>query len=115
MSQRFGLLTTCGEDCEHCPNYLGERPPRCAGCAAVKGRPFWATGVCPVYACVSKQGVDHCGFCKEFPYEQFMSQYDPSNPEGQRNAAVRAGVLAYRTRHGDEEAVALFEKAWEVP
>jgi hypothetical protein len=110
MSKGFGLLTVCGEDCGHCQNYLGEKQPRCAGCDALKGKPFWATGTCPIYACTNKQGVNHCGVCKEFPCEQFMNHYDPNNPEGQRNAVARAGILAYRAKHGDEKASALLNK-----
>lgn len=110
MSKEFGLLTVCGGDCKRCPNYLGEKQPRCAGCDTLKGKPFWANGVCPIYACVNKQGVDQCGVCKDFPCEQFMNHYDPNNPEGQRNAVVRAGVLAYRTKHGDEKASDLLNK-----
>ena len=103
MPNEFKLLTVCGSDCGHCPNYSGEKQPKCAGCTALKGKPFWATGVCGIYACADKNSVSHCGVCKEFPCEQFISHYDPNNPEGQRNAATRAGVLAYRAKHGDEK------------
>lgn len=107
---KLGLLTVCGEDCAHCPNYLGEKLPRCSGCMALKGKPFWATGVCPIYACTNKQGVNHCGVCKDFPCEQFVNDYDPNNPEGQRNAISRVGVLSYRAKHGDEKATKLLGK-----
>jgi hypothetical protein len=113
MPEEFGLLTVCGGDCGHCPNYLGEKQPRCAGCAALKGKPFWVTGACKVYACANKNSVSHCGICKEFPCEQFMNHYDPSNPEGQRNAATRAGILAYRAKHGDEKTSILLNKLEE--
>jgi hypothetical protein len=110
MSKEFGLLTVCGENCEYCPNYLEEKQPRCLGCAALKGKPFWVTGICPIYACANKKGVNHCCFCKEFPCERFMNHYDPNNPEGQRNAVCRVGVLSYRTKHGDEKAATLLSK-----
>jgi hypothetical protein len=110
MSKEFALLTVCGEDCAHCPNYLGMKQPRCEGCTALKGKPFWTTEVCPIYACTNKQGVDHCGSCKEFPCEQFVNHYDPNNSEGQRNAISRAGVLSYRAKHGDEKAAILLRK-----
>jgi len=42
------------------------------------------------------------------------THYDPDNPEGQRNAVVRAGILAYRTRHGDDKALELFRKIRKV-
>ena len=110
MSKEFGLLTPCGGDCGVCPNYLGEKEPRCAGCGKLKGKPFWANGVCTLYACAEKKAVDHCGVCSEFPCEQFISHYDPNNPEGQRNAVVRAGVLSYRAKHGDKKTSLLLNK-----
>jgi hypothetical protein len=110
MPKEFGLLTVCGSDCGYCANYLGEKQPRCAGCVALRGKPFWATGVCPIYGCVNKHGVDHCGVCEEFPCEQFINHFDPNNPEGQRNAVTRAGVLAYRAKHRDEKTSALLNK-----
>jgi hypothetical protein len=89
---------------------MGEKQPQCAGCTALKGKPFWAKGVCPIYVCADKQGINHCGACKEFPCEQLINQYDPNNPEGQRNAITRAGILAYRTKHGDKKTSALLNK-----
>jgi hypothetical protein len=110
MSKEFALLTVCGEDCRYCPNYLGEKQPRCVGCNALKGKPFWSTGACPIYDCTSNRGVHHCGLCNEFPCERLVNHYDPNNPEGQRNAVCRIGVLSYRTRHGNEKAAALLSK-----
>ena len=113
MSEQRRLLTVCGGDCAHCANYLGEKLPHCAGCAAVEGNPFWATGVCPVYACATGRGANHCGDCAEFPCDQFINQYDPNNPEGQRNALFRAGLLAYRSKHGNKKASLLLDKLRE--
>lgn len=110
MSRESELLTICGSDCGYCSNYLGEKQPQCAGCTALKGKPFWVKGVCSIYACTEKKGVTHCGVCTEFPCEQFMNHFDPNNPEGQRNATVRAGVLAYRAKHGDKKVSALLSK-----
>jgi hypothetical protein len=39
-----------------------------------------------------------------------MNHYDPNNPEGQRNAVVRAGILAYRTEHGDKKTLEMLNK-----
>jgi hypothetical protein len=36
--------------------------------------------------------------------------FDPNDPEGRRSAVYRAGIEAYRTRHGDEKAVELIRK-----
>jgi hypothetical protein len=52
----------------------------------------------------------HCGACGEFPCERFISTFDPNDPDGQRSAVYRAGVEAYRTRHGDEKAVEIIHK-----
>lgn len=48
--------------------------------------------------------------CGQFPCGQLASHYDPDNPQGQRNAVIRIGILAYRTKHGDEKAIELAEK-----
>jgi hypothetical protein len=114
MSEQRRLLTVCGGDCSRCANYLGQKLPHCAGCAAVEGKPFWAKGVCPVYACATGRGANHCGDCAKFPCDQFMSHYDPNNPEGQRNALFRAGVLAYRSKHGDKKTSLLVGKLGEL-
>jgi hypothetical protein len=82
---------------------------------ALKGKLFWATGVCPIYACTNKQGVSHCGVCKDFPCEQFVNHYDPTNPEGQRNAIFRVGVSSYRAKHDDEKAAILLGKLGKPP
>jgi len=108
MPKEDALLTGCGEFCGSCPYYLGEKPIRCLGCSAQRGRPFW--GECKIYSCIDSHEVSHCGLCTAFPCDQFVNHYDPNNPEGQRNAAVRAGVLAYRAKHGDEKTLALIQK-----
>ena len=104
----MSLLAGCGGFCGECANYLGDKQPRCPGCAVVEGRPFW--GECGVYACFSSRRLEHCGLCGDFPCERLINQFDPNNPEGQRNAVFRAGILAYRVRHGDEKALTLIEK-----
>jgi hypothetical protein len=43
-----------------------------------------------------------------------MNHYDPNNPEGQRNAATRAGVLAYRAKQGDEKTLTLIRKIGQL-
>jgi hypothetical protein len=40
-----------------------------------------------------------------------MSRYDPS--EGPKNAVLRAGLLAYRVRHGSEKTIELIKKIEE--
>jgi hypothetical protein len=82
---------------------MGKKQPQCVGYTALKGKPLWAKGVCPIYAFTSEKGINHCGFCNEFPRERLANHYDPTNLEGQRNAVCRIGVTSYRTRHGDEK------------
>jgi hypothetical protein len=38
-----------------------------------------------------------------------MTRYDPRH--GPANALMRAGLLAYRAKYGDEEALKILEKA----
>jgi hypothetical protein len=96
----------CGIVCDDCPWFKGEKTPRCLGCHKVEGKPFW--GDCETYRCAESRGVGHCGECGEFPCSGFMERFDPR--EGPVNAVIRAGLLAYRSRHGDDEAVELTRK-----
>ncbi len=102
------MMSSCGLDCGACKFHSGEKQPSCVGCTAIKGKPFW--GACPTYKCAEEHKVKHCGSCGEFPCEKFIAAFDPNDPEGQRSAVYRAGVEAYRTRHGDEKAVDLIAK-----
>jgi len=100
------IFSGCGTVCNNCEWYKGTKEPRCPGCTALKGKPFW--GECGVYACTKGKDVEHCGVCGEFPCTKFIEQYDPSH--GPVSAVVRAGILAYRARHGDAKAVELARK-----
>ena len=40
-----------------------------------------------------------------------MNYYDPGNPEGPRNAAIRVAVNAIRAKHGDGKTLEYIEKA----
>jgi len=102
------LLSPCGLDCGECEWHTGDRKPSCAGCKDVKGNPFW--GACGTFACAESHGVEHCGVCGEFPCVRFIEQYDPNDPEGQRSAVYRAGLLAYRARHGEDAVLELMKK-----
>jgi hypothetical protein len=61
------------------------------------------------YACVNCNQIEHCGECSEFPCKDFMIRYDPR--EGPVNALMRAGLLAYRKKYGDEEALQILGQA----
>lgn len=104
------VYAACGLICNDCPWYKGEKEPQCPGCEKIEGKPFW--GTCETYKCAIEHGVDHCGLCNEFPCDGFMGRYDPST--GPENAVLRAGLLAYRARHGDEKAIELTRKVDKV-
>jgi hypothetical protein len=62
------------------------------------------------YACAQDHNAEHCGACGEFPCDKFVEMFDPNDPEGRMSAVYRAGIEAYRVRHGDEKAVELIKK-----
>jgi hypothetical protein len=101
------LFSPCGIDCGNCEWFKGTMEPKCAGCNAVKGIPFW--GKCETYSCTQSHQVDHCGLCEEFTCREFMKRFDPR--EGPANALMRAGVLCYRAKYGDREALELLKQA----
>jgi hypothetical protein len=101
------IFSPCGIHCNSCLWYEGEMEPKCLGCQAVDGKPFW--GTCLTYTCTKDHKVEHCGLCEKFPCTEFMSRYDPR--EGPANALMRAGLLAYRAKYGDAAALELLEKA----
>ncbi len=61
------------------------------------------------YACAKEHGVEHCGLCREFPCKEFMERFDPS--KGPANSLMRAGLLAYRAKHGDKATVEILRKS----
>lgn len=100
------IFSGCGILCNDCEYYKGEKDPKCPGCEDQEGRPFW--GECKLYFCVNEHDVEHCGLCDEFPCDKFIDAFDPSH--GQISSVVRAGVLAYRAKHGDKKTVELLRK-----
>ncbi len=109
MDRDVSLLAVCGRYCGSCVWYLGGSGSSCPGCNVHKGHPSW--GECRVYSCATEHDVEYCGACDEFPCDLIMNYYDPGNPEGARNAAIRVAVNAYRARHGDEKTLEYFERA----
>jgi hypothetical protein len=103
-------LNPCGASCDRCPSYLGtdELGRTCPGCLEANGNPWW--GVCNVFRCSKNKDLQHCGLCDQFPCDRLIAHYDPDNPQGQRNAVLRVGILAYRARHGDEKVTGLVMK-----
>ena len=104
--QEFEIFSGCGTLCTECEWYKGEKEPHCVGCTGVEGKPFW--GKCKLYSCMQENNVKHCGICGVFPCDLFMDSFDPS--KGAVSAAIRAGILAYRTKHGDEKAILYIRK-----
>jgi hypothetical protein len=100
------IFSPCGTICDDCDYYKGEKEPKCPGCTAHEGKPFW--GKCQTYACAGEHGVEHCGLCGEFPCDKFVGLFDPSH--GQVSSVIRTGILAYRAKHGDEKAAELARK-----
>jgi hypothetical protein len=100
------IFSPCGINCNSCPWYKHELDPKCLGCHELEGKPFW--GTCETYSCIQRNQVEHCGLCEEFPCKEFMNRYDPR--EGPANALMRAGLLAFRAKYGDDETLELLEK-----
>lgn len=101
------IFSPCGILCNSCLWFKGDMEPKCAGCKVVEGKPFW--GSCETYTCTQNQKVEHCGLCTDFPCKDFMARYDPR--EGPSNSLMRAGLLAYRAKHDEKEALEILEKA----
>lgn len=92
------LLAPCGMYCGFCRVYNKETDLHCSGCFSQKGHQFW--GECKLYACAAQHGVEHCGLCDDSPCDFFIGYYPgaPDNLQGQRDALLRAGLLAYRKK-----------------
>jgi hypothetical protein len=72
-------MAVCGLVCSDCPFH----GPECQGCAATKGRPFWAVKygltACPIYDCaVNQKGYTSCGQCQALPCNTFTNLKDPN-------------------------------------
>jgi hypothetical protein len=87
-----------------------KKNPSCSGCGDHKGHPFW--GECKLYACVTEHEVEHCGLCTDFPCDLFVGHFEgpPDSIEGQRDAILRLGFLAYRKKVGIEKYFAMIRK-----
>jgi hypothetical protein len=105
MSQ-IQLAAVCGTYCGGCRFYQSQ----CAGCRAVKGKPFWGKeykrDTCRLYdCCVNKKHLEHCGECVELPCQTFIDASDPAyTPEqadknrNERIAALRARKLTLKDK-----------------
>ncbi len=100
------LAAVCGTYCPDCRFYA----VKCAGCGAVKGKPFWVKEynreVCRMYGCcVNEHKLEHCGMCGELPCKIFTESSDPSEtPEQARiSRANRINALKLRKEIGTQE------------
>jgi len=109
MDHDASLLAVCGRFCGNCVRHQDGGSGACPGCNVHGGHPSW--GECRVYSCVEEHVVEYCGLCDEFPCDLIVDYYDPANPEGPRNAAIRVAVNAYRARHGDGKTLEYFKRA----
>ncbi|MFW9845835.1 MAG: DUF3795 domain-containing protein [Candidatus Thorarchaeota archaeon] len=101
-------LNPCGHVCDICPSYQGKDGHHCSGCLDSKGKPWW--GSCKLFECANKRRVRHCGDCTDFPCDLQIEHFDPSNPNGQRNAVMRTGVLAYWAKYGEDKTIELVKR-----
>jgi hypothetical protein len=108
-------LNPCGHSCVRCPSYLGEdeQGRTCFGCVQSKGKPWW--GNCNLFECVKSRNITHCGECPNFPCDLQIFHYDSDNPQGQRNAIIRTGLLAIWAKDGMEKAMRIGEKLRSLP
>ena len=104
------LVAPCGEYCGFCLHCKKEKTPSCSGCGNHKGHPFW--GECKLYTCATEHRVEHCGLCTDFPCDLFVGHFEgaPDNIEGQRDAILRVGLLAYREKAGTEKYFEMVKK-----
>ena len=91
-------IPPCGGYCKNCVVYK----KACAGCVETGGKPFHLKEskkeTCPVWECVIKHKVEHCGICKGFPCNRFLGWYDPKR--GRTTVLRRAGLLILRKKIG---------------
>jgi hypothetical protein len=97
----------CGILCSDCEYHIGDKQTCCPGCKAVAGKPFW--GECALYNCIQNHKINQCGKCEEFPCDKFVEAFDPSH--GPESALTRAGIAAYRAKHGDRKTT---ELVWKI-
>ncbi len=90
IKELLTVQSRCGLLCDGCAQKKSEG---CAGCIALKGRPFW--GECPVAICCQSKNHTHCGECADMPCEMLndFSCGDGEHcdaPKGARIAVCRA-------------------------
>lgn len=99
----INLAAPCGLYCGECEDLGGI----CQGCTSTDGKPYWTTkidvAVCPLYeCCINKQQLEHCGLCRELPFQLFQSFHDPvpSAEEAEQAVIVRKNDLLRRKAVG---------------
>jgi len=96
-------IPPCGGYCKNCVLYK----KLCSGCIETCGKPFHVKksgkDTYPVYECVTKHDIEHCGSCKNFPCDKFLDWYDPKR--GIITVLRRAGLLTLRKKIGTKKWV----------
>jgi len=90
IDELLKVQSYCGLLCDGCSF---KESHGCAGCIALKGKPFW--GECPVAVCCQSKGYSHCGLCEEFPCDILRGfscgdDEHSDKPPGARIAVCRA-------------------------
>lgn len=89
-------ISVCGADCSDCTHM---KDSSCLGCFHIQGRIWWAkylnAEICPIYDCVEKKGIDHCGSCPGIPCDLWRDLKDPSylDEENERSILERIDRL----------------------
>ncbi|GAI24445.1 unnamed protein product [marine sediment metagenome] len=89
-------IPPCGALCENCVAYKNP----CKGCIQTNGIPYFSKKTCPVFECATKNKVEHCGLCDEFPCKKFLNKYDQKR--GIITVLRRAGLLSLRKKIGNK-------------
>ena len=97
--QDKALAAVCGTYCPNCRFYGS----KCAGCGAVKGKPFWVTeyqsDICRMYGCcVNEKHFEHCGDCLSLPCQIFVESADPSETTEQAKLSRQSRIATLKMR-----------------
>jgi len=94
----------CGRLCEVCEAWQ----KICSGCIKSREKsvieekkiPEWVR-TCPVWKCINKHEVEHCGQCSKFPCKKFLNWYNPEH--GKKSVLSYIGLLLIRKKLGTKE------------
>jgi len=67
----YSEVAFCGDYCGKCPNY----PEKCHGCVPSDHMD------CYFVKCCLEKGIEHCGFCEDFPCKKLSDFVPDDRPE----------------------------------